>query len=159
MKGAPKENKLPHLVEKWPALKASPKVVTVLKEGYTPLPVPTKSDKVTNDHNLLCKFPQEPLPIGSIASIYDQKCSRTGHNSDISRVLHRAIHGSQTQQLVETHTRHQYPEQIFKDRAIQTGNSRDNKDHPIGSVGYLQKFQRCLLPHTDSKSVQVKRSN
>ena len=56
---------------------------------------------------------------------------------------------------METYTRPQFPEQVFKDRVIQNGNTRDNKNLPTGrEVGNIHRFQRCILPHTDSKSVQ-----
>ena len=69
---------------------------------HSPLQVPAKFDKVTHHPKLLCKSSQEPIPVGGIASAYGQKCSRTGHNSEISRVLQQTIPGSQTQQPVET---------------------------------------------------------
>ena len=40
---------------------------------HPPLPVQTQLDQVTNCHMLLCKSPQEPLLVGSIASAYEQK--------------------------------------------------------------------------------------
>ena len=81
---------------------------------HPPFPDQAKSDKVTHHHNLQCKSPQAPLSDGSIAYTCDQKCSRTGHNLDICRVLQQAVPGSQTQQLVETYTGPQCLEQIFK---------------------------------------------
>ena len=43
----------------------------------------------------------------------------------------------------------------FLKTVIQSGDTRDNKNLPMGrGVGHLHKFQRCILPHTDSKSVQ-----
>ena len=47
---------------------------------HPPFPVPSKFDQVTNYHKLLCKSPQEPLLIGGIASVSEQKCSGTGSN-------------------------------------------------------------------------------
>ena len=66
-----------------------------------------------------------------------------------------AILGTQTQQPVETYTGSQQLKQIFKDRVIQNGNPRDNKDLPTSrGVGNLHRFQRCILPHTHTQSVQ-----
>ena len=73
--------------KKWAALGVIPKVLTVLTEGYTHLPVPAKLDQVTHNNKLLCKSPQEPLPIGGIASAVRQKCSRIGQKSTISGFL------------------------------------------------------------------------
>ena len=114
--------------KKWAGLGGQPQSCNIPQERvHSPLPVPAKSEKVTHQHKLLCKSPQEPLPVGAFASGYEQKCSRTGQNSEISRVLQQTIPGSKYQQPVESYTRPLYPEQVFKDRVIQNGNPRDNK--------------------------------
>ena len=93
--------------------------------------VPVKLEQVNQDHKLLiCKSPQESLPVAGIGSASEQKCSRTGNNSNISGLLQPAFPGSQTQQPVETHVRPLYPEQISKARVIQNGDPRDSKDLP-----------------------------
>ena len=91
--------------KKWAALGISPRVLTVLGEDCT-LPFQFRPD-------LLCKSPQEPLPVGGIASAVEQKCSRVGQKSRIPRFLQLAILGTKTQQLVETYTGPQQPKQIF----------------------------------------------
>ena len=48
---------------------------------------PAKSYKVSNCHKPLCQSPQEQLPVGGITSAYEQKCSRTGLQSNISGVF------------------------------------------------------------------------
>ena len=58
------------------------------------VPVLTKSDKVTDHHNLLCKSPEEQVPDRGIASTYGQRCSRTDHTQT---VLQLAFSGPQTQ--------------------------------------------------------------
>ena len=46
-------------------------------------------------------------------------------------------------------------EQLSKHRVIQNGDTRDHKNLPTGrGVGHLHRFQRCVLPHTHSQSVQ-----
>ena len=140
--------------QKWAALGVNPKVVTVLKEGYT-LPVPAKLDKVTKGHKLLCKSPQEPLPVGGIASAYGQKSSRTGNKSNISGLLQPVIFGSQTQQPVETYTGPEQLKQVSKDRVIQNGDPRDSKDLPTSrGVGDLNRLQGCILPYTHPEPVK-----
>ena len=47
--------------ETWEALWAGPKVIRILREGYSPLPEPTKPNEVTDHHKWLCIFPQEQL--------------------------------------------------------------------------------------------------
>ena len=54
-----------------------------------PLSDPAKAHKVFHSYKLLCQSPQEQLPAGGITSAYRQKCSRTGPQSNISRVFNR----------------------------------------------------------------------
>ena len=101
------------------------------------LPFPAKLDQVTKHHKLLCKSPQEPLPVGGIASAYDQKCSGTGNKSN-----NRLFLVPQTQQPVETYPRPEQLKQIFKKTVIQNGDPRDNKDLPANrGMGDLNRFQ------------------
>ena len=79
--------RLYQLWEKWAALGVSPKVVTVLQGLHPPLLVPAKFDQVIHSHKVLRKSPQEQLPFGGIASASDQKCSGTGNNSKVTRIL------------------------------------------------------------------------
>ena len=70
-----------------------------------------KSYKVTH-HKLLCKFRQEQLPDGGMTSTYEEKCSRTGHNSAISRVLQQTLPGSKPNNwwrpILDLSTRNKY---------------------------------------------------
>ena len=75
--------------------------------------------------------------------------------------LQPAIFGTQTQQPVETdsgleHLEHVF-EHFFEHRVVQDGDPRDNKNLPtytVRGVGHIHRFQRCILPHTNSQSVQ-----
>ena len=75
--------------------------------------------------------------------------------------LQPAIFGTQTQQPVETdsgleHLEHLF-EHFFEHRVVQDGDPRDNKNLPtytVRGVGHIHRFQRCILPHTNSQSVQ-----
>ena len=118
------------------------------------LPVPAKFDQVTKCHKLLSKSPQEPLPVGGIASAYVQKCNRTSNKSNISGLLQPVILGSQTQQPVETYTGSEQLKQISKDRVVQNGDPRDNKNLPTSrGAGDLNRFQRRILPLSHPESV------
>ena len=56
---------------------------------------------------------------------------------------------------MDTYLGPQYLEQIFKDRVIQNGDTRENKNLPTSrGVGYLHRFQRHILPHTYKHLVQ-----
>ena len=106
-------------------------------------------------HKLLCSSPQEPLPVGGIASAYGQNCSGTGSKSNIPGFLQPAIFSPQTRQTVETYPGSKQSEQIFKDRVFQNGDPRDNHNLPTNRrVGDLNRFQACILPHTYSEPVK-----
>ena len=90
---------------------------------HSPLPVPAKFDQVTHHNKLLCKSPQEPLPVGGIASAVEQKCSRVGQKSRISGLLQPTILGTETQQPVETYLGPKYPEQILKSESFKMETS------------------------------------
>ena len=51
---------------------------------HSPLPVLAILDQVIHHNKLLCISPQEPLPVGGIASAVEKKCSRVGQKSRIS---------------------------------------------------------------------------
>ena len=147
----PVEARLHKFWEKRPALGASPKVVTVFREGYT-LPFRFQPDLTRSPTVISCYVnpPQEPLLAGGFSSAPDQKCSRTGSNSKISGFLQQVIFGTQTLQPVETYLGPQHLEQLFKHRVVQNGDTRDNKNLPTDrGLGHLHRFQRSrtLLRH------------
>ena len=132
--------------EKWETLGASPKVIRILREGYT-LPFRFRPN-LTRSPMVISKYvnPQRQNK---------QECSRTGNKSDLPRVLQPAIFGSQTQQPVETYLGPEHFEHLFKHRVVQDGDPRDNKNLPTGrGVGHIHRLQRRLLPHTNSQSVK-----
>ena len=56
---------------------------------------------------------------------------------------------------METDPRPEHLEHLFKHRDVQDGNPRDNKNLPPSrGVGHIHRFQRRILPHTNSQSVQ-----
>ena len=131
--------------EKWEALGSSPKVVTTLREGYT-LPFRFRPNLTMSPTvKQLCQPTKTVPPFGGTVSAGEQKCSRTGSKPKLTRVLQPAIFGTQTQQPVETYLR---PEQL-EHRVIQNKNL-----HTGRGVGQLHRLQGCILPYTNSQSVQ-----
>ena len=119
------------------------------------LSVPTKSDKNSHNNKLLCKSPQEQLPVGGIASAFRQKCCRIGSKSTVPGVLQPAIFGTQTQQPVETYLGSRQTQHLFENTVIQNGDPGDNKDLPPDrGVGNLHRLQGRGLPHTNKQPVQ-----
>ena len=122
---------------------------------HAPLPVQTPLDKVTDCNKQLPQSNQTVFPFRGTVSADKQKCSRTGGKSKLTGVLQPAIFGTQTQQPVETDPRPEQLEHLFKHRDVQDGNPRDNKNLPPSrGVGHIHRFQRRILPHTNSQSVQ-----
>ena len=122
---------------------------------HLPLPVQIQLGQITNCHKQLCKPPQKPRLCGGPVSAGEQKCSRTGSKPNITRVLQLAIFGTQTQQTMETYLGPKHLEHLPKHRVVQNEDTRDNKNFPTGrGVGHLHRFQRRILPYTNSQSVQ-----
>ena len=114
----------------------------------------TQTLKVSHSHKLLCQSPQEPLPAGGITSAYQQKCSRAGTKSKISGFFQLTISSPKTQQ-VETYTTSKQTKSFPQGGKIQ---NRDTRHHqsipPTRRVCHLNRFQRCLLPYTNTGTVQ-----
>ena len=56
---------------------------------------------------------------------------------------------------METGPGPEHLEHLFKHRVVKDGDPRDNKNLPTGrGVGHIHRFQRRLLPHTNSQSVK-----
>ena len=143
------------VLEKKEALDLSQKVVITLREGFTPLPVQTQFNQITNCHEQLCQPTKTVPPFGDTVPAGEQKCNRTGSKPKLTGVLQLAIFGTQIQQPVETYLGPEHLEHFPKHRVIQNGDPRDNKNLPTdGGVGHLHRLQGCILPHTNSQSVQ-----
>ena len=111
--------------------------------------------KVSHSHKPLCQSPQKPLPVGGITSAYRQKHSGAGAKSDISGVFQLTIFSPKTQQQVETYTRSEQTEPLSKNGDFQDGNSRNHQNFPpTRRVGDFNRFQRRLLPHTNTGTIQ-----
>ena len=122
---------------------------------YSSIPVQTSLNKVTDCNKQLPQSNQAVLPCGGTASADKQECSRTGGKPKLTGVLQPAIFGTQTQQPVETDSGLEHLEHLFEHRVVQDGDPRDNKNLPtVRGVGHIHRFQRRILPHTNSQSVQ-----
>ena len=122
---------------------------------YPPFPDPTQSYKVSYCHKPLCQSSQEQLPVGGITSAYEQKCDRTGPQSNISGVFQPTLSSPQTQQPMETNTGFKQTKPLPQGGEIQNGDTRNHQDiPPTRGVGHLSRLQGCLLPHTDTGTIQ-----
>ena len=122
---------------------------------HSSLSDPTKTHKVPHSHKPLCQSSQEQLPVRGIASAYRQKCSGASTKSDVPRVLQSTVFSPKTQQQVEAHSGPQQIEPFPQGGEIQNGDTRNHQDLPPDrGVGHLNRFQRILLPYTNTGTVQ-----
>ena len=142
--------------KKWAALGVSPKVLTVLREGYTlPFRLPpnlTRSPTITsyyvNPHRNL-------YLLEALHQVLNKNAVELVKNQQSLGFYNRLFLVRKTQQPVETYLGPQYPEQIFQDRVIQNGDTRENNNLSMSKgKGYLHRFQRRIPPHTNKQSVQ-----
>ena len=122
---------------------------------HPPLSGPAKTHKVTHSHKLLWQSPEEQLLTGGITSAYRQNCSRTSTEPHISRVFQPTFSSPQTKQQVAPDLRPQPSKFISQDGEIQNGDTGNHQNIPsTRGVGNLHRFQRCVLPHPDSRTIQ-----
>ena len=63
--------------------------------------------------------------------------------------------GSKIKQQLETYTRPEQSESIPQGGIIQNGDTENHRDlPPTRGVGYLNRPQECLLPHSNTRTVQ-----
>ena len=140
----------------WLDLGARPKVVQILKEGYT-LPfrirpnlsrTPTVISCYGNPH-------REPQTVRGFISAYGQKCHRTGPQKGLTRFLQPTIFSPETRKQVETDLRLKQSEFFPQDRKIQDGDTGNHQNiSPKGRMGNLRRLQGRLLPHSNTGTVQ-----
>ena len=116
---------------------------------------PAKSYKVSHCRKPLCQSPQEQLPVGGITSAYGQKCSRIGPQSNISGVFQSTVSSSKTQQQMEANTGSEQTKPFPQGGEIQNGDTRNHQNiSPTRRVGHLSRLQGCLLPHSNTGTIQ-----
>ena len=139
---------VPAAVETWASMGANPRVVYILKNGYT-LPFRTKPP-----------LTREPLvQSGYVTPVRQdllqesvQSTSKTSHRTSsqpvLPRVLQPPLFGSKNKQQMASHFVSQRSEPVSASKKLQDGNSRVKKVvSSAGGVGHFARLQRCLLPH------------
>ena len=120
-----------------------------------PLPDPAPTHKVSFSHKPLCQSPQEQLPAGGITSAYRQKHSGQGSKSKIPRVFQPTISSPKAQQQMEANTGPKQTKPFPQGGKIQNGDTGNHQNiPPTRGVGHLSRLQRCLLPHTNTGTIQ-----
>ena len=137
--------------EIWLGLGAGPKMVQILREGYT-LPFRTRPNLARSPSVVSCYV---QLPVRGITSAYRQKCCRIGPQSSISGVFQLALSSTETQQQMEAYFRSEQIESFPQNGEIQNGDTGNHQDvPPTRGVGHLNRFQGYLLPYTNTGTIQ-----
>ena len=149
---------LPKLWQVWLSLGSNPRVVSILKEGYSlpfkvrpplsrsPVIISQYADPVKNKHLK-----------ESLQALIQKTGGRKGVGPFISGFLQLVISGTKAQQQVEANPRPQSAEPIPGISLLQDGNPGDHQTLPsTRGVGHLAGLQRCLLSYSNmSKIVEV----
>ena len=137
--------RLQNFWQTWLDLDAGPKVVQILKEGYT-LPCRIRP-KLTRSPTVISCY-ANPHRNSYLLEAYRQKCSKAGTKSNIPRFFQSTIFGPEAQQQVETYTRSEQTESFPQGGEIQYGDTGNHQDIPATrGVGHLNRFQGRLLPY------------
>ena len=136
--------RLQNFWQTWLDLGAGPKVVQILKEGYTlPFRIRPKLTRSPPSHKLLWQSPQEPLPAGGITLAYRQKHSGISTKPNISGIFQPTVFSPKAQQQVETYIRSGQIESFPQGGEIQNGDTGKYQNiPPTRGVGHLNRFQR-----------------
>ena len=118
------------------------------------IPVQTSPHKRTDNNKLLCRSPQEQLPVGGIASAVKQKCCGAGPKPKISGVLQPVVPCTKAQQPVAANLGSEQLEQFSEDPNLQNGDPGNNTHlPPIRGVGDFSRFQRRVLPYPHKQPI------
>ena len=139
----------------WVVLGAGPKVVQILKEGYT-LPFRIRPNLSRTPTVISCYGnPHRNLKLLEALHQLMEKRHRTSSQKGLTRFFQPTISSSKTRQPVAAHLRSKQSESFPQDRKIQDGDTGDHQNiSPKGRMGYLHRLQGRLLPHSDTGTVQ-----
>ena len=146
----PVGSRLHEFWEKWAALGISPKVISVLKEGYIlpfrSRPYLTKKPTITSCY---VDPRRNSYLLEALHQLLDKNAVKLVQNPQSLGFYNRLFLVHKTQQPVAPYLRSEQTEQFFENTVFQNGDPRDNTNLPPSrGVGHLHRFQRHVLPHT-----------
>ena len=137
----------------WLERGAGPKIIQILREGYT-LPFRIRPN-LTRSPTVISRYVNPHRNSYLLEALHGQKCNRASPKSNIFRVFQPTFSGTQTQQQVETHTRPKQTKSLPQGGKVQNGDTGNHQDiPPTRGVGNLSRLQGCLLPYTNTGTVQ-----
>ena len=139
----------------WLDLGAGPKVVQILKEGYT-LPFRTQPNLARSPTVVSCYVNphRNNYLLEALHQLIDKNAVELVQNQQ-SRVFQPTFFGPKTKQQMETYIEPKQAESFSQGGEIQNGNTGNHQSiSPTGGMGHLHRLQGCLLPHTHTRAVQ-----
>ena len=144
--------RLQNFWQTWLDLGAGPKVVQILKEGYT-LPFRIRP-KLARSPTVISCYVNHHRNSYLLESLH-QLIDKTIKTSDISGVFQPTYFSPKAQQQVEAHIRSEQIEPFPQDGEIKNGDTGNHQDvATTRGVGHLNRFQGRLLPYTNTGAVQ-----
>ena len=138
--------------EVWQTMGSNPRVVSILKRGYT---LPFKQRPVLTRFPVVQSGYANPSKNMHLKESHAKVGSRKGSGQVVPGLLQPPVPGSQTKRQMETNLRLKSFESLSQYRHIQDGNSGNN---PLiledGGVGHFAGLQRRLLPHPHSPKIK-----
>ena len=142
--------------EIWLGLGAGPKVVQILREGYT-LPFQTRPNLTRSPSVVSCYV--NPLRnsylLEALHQLIDKNAVELVHNQASLGFFNRPFLVPKPKQQMEAYFRSEQIEFFPQNGEIQNGDTGNHQDiPPARGVGHLDRFQGCLLPHTNTGTIQ-----
>ena len=146
--------RLQYFWETWLNLGAGPKVVQILREGYT-LPFRIRP-KLTRSPTVISCYVnphRNSYLLEALHQLIDKNAVELVRNN--TSIFQPAIFSSQIKQQMETYTRPEQSEFFPQGGEIQDGDTGNHQDiPPTRGVGHLDRLQGCLLPYTNTGTSQ-----
>ena len=149
--------------ESWLNLGAGPKVVQILKEGYTlPFRVQPKLTRSPTVISCYVNPQRNSYLLEALHQLIDKNAVEQVMNKTslsffnrLSELFQQTFPSPKTKQQVAPYSRPQPSEPISQDGEIQNGDARNHQNiPPRRGVGNLYRFQRRLLPHPNTRTIQ-----
>ena len=143
--------RLQNFWQTWLERGAGPKIVQILREGYT---LPFRIwPSLTRSPTVISRYVnprRNSYLLEALHQLIDKNAIELVHN----QTSQPAFSGTQTQQ-VEAYTGPKQSKSFPQGGEIQNGDTRNHQDiPPARGVGNLSRLQGCLLPYTNTRTVQ-----
>ena len=133
--------------EKWEALGSSPKVVTILRVGYT-LPFQFRPN-LTRSPTVITKYVNLQRQSHLLEALYqltNKNAVELVENQNSLGFYNQLFLVPKPKNPVETHPGPEHSEHLPKHRVVQNGDPRDNKNLPSGrGVGHFHRLQEAYF--------------